>query len=255
MSVPKEIWRVVDLLWRTGMDTKGLFLAPGLPADVVELRECIDTGDGFPPGIDPLAVAQVLLDLLSSLREPVVPCSLFPSPELLSRPGSGGIEAAVAGALRALSSLHFNTLVYIVRFAREVLAHSAANGTTPEDLAFVLSRCMLRRLPHDEAAAHASAVAAVAAGGAPSGGGSGGSTPHGDAATVASAAAAAAASSDAAGGGDDESGPALRTGGAFGTLSQYADKGTRWEPSMEEQEAMSKFMLQLLAPASGKLTT
>ena len=94
------------------MDTRGIFQTPGLPADAAAIREALDTGDPLPAGTDPrsfaqvgpspraahralrrslataacpvpaLAPPQVLLDLLSSLREPVLPTAFFPGPEL-----------------------------------------------------------------------------------------------------------------------------------------------------------------------------
>ena len=48
------------------MDTRGIFLVPGDPTDVIELRECLDTGDGISSSVDVLAVAQVLLNLLGN---------------------------------------------------------------------------------------------------------------------------------------------------------------------------------------------
>jgi hypothetical protein len=228
MSVPKEVWRLVDVLYHRGLDTRGLFLVPGDPADCLETRECLDTGDAIPARIDVLSVAQTLLDLLSSLREPVVPCALFPRADFKSIP----LDAWCSHLLKQLSPLHYNVFVYVVRFGREVLAHGHANGVQVDDLAFVLSRCVMRRIPHDDAAAHASmagsdaaTAAAVAAGGS-GGGGSSSTTPN------------------AAPGGGDE---AAEGSVAVGSLSLYADKGTRWEPTREEQDAMTRILAYFLA--------
>jgi hypothetical protein len=49
-----------------------------IPTVLCAHTEALDTGDAIPPRADPLAVAQVLLDLLSSLREPVIPTAYFP---------------------------------------------------------------------------------------------------------------------------------------------------------------------------------
>jgi len=216
-----------------GLRTRGVFLAPGDPADVIELRECLDTGEAFPPSVDMLSVAQVLLDLLESLREPVIPTSLFPPPTF--KPSQA--EEWLPGVLRQLSPLHYNVLVYLVRFGREALSHAADNGLNVEDLAYVLSRCCMRRIPHEEAPAHTDLGTSDTGpgghggpGGVAAGGGGGGGGGAGRAAT----------------GGEDDEGP----GSALTKLSLYADKGTRWEPTAEEQANMTRIFALLLTTAA-----
>jgi hypothetical protein len=241
MSVPKEVWRLVDALWTRGMETRGLFLAPGNAADAIEIREALDTGDAIPPSADPLAIAQVLCDLLESLREPVIPVPFFPGADFKAVP----VEAWAGQLMRQLTALHYNVLVYLLRFGREVLAHAHANGTTVEDLAYVLSRCMMRRVTHDEAAAHApldpaAAAAAAATGGASADGG--GSS--GFAGLFGGRGGGSGSSGGAGGSGGDE-----EEGAALARLSLFADKGTRWEPTREEQESMSRIFVYLLTLA------
>jgi hypothetical protein len=160
-----------------------------------------------------------------------VPTTLFPGPELRAVPAPA-LDAWVASLLRALSPLHYNVLVYIARFGREVLAHGAANGVQPDALALVLSRCLMRRIPHDEAPAHAvpdSPLADAMTAGTYSGGGGGGG------------------GGGLLGGGDGEAedgDPAVSLVGAC------ADKGTLWEPTREEQDAMTRVMRHLLTTAS-----
>lgn len=225
MAVPKEIWRLVDVLVTRppGLDSRGIFTAPGEPGQVALLRECLDTGDPIPAGVEARAVAQCLLELLSSLREPLIPAGLFPGVATDARYIASNPDGYSAHILRALSPLHANVLVYIVRLGREILARAANNGVQIEDLAFSLSRAVMRKVAHDEAPAH---------------------MPAGSDAGQAAAAEAAAA---AASGGDvDEVG----TGSGVSLVSLYADKGTRWEPTSEEQDAMTKIMSHLLSQAS-----
>lgn len=240
LAVPKEVWRLVDALYRGGLGaTRGLFTTPtSSPATLIQIREALDTGDALPPGADPLALAQVLLELLSSLREPVVPTALFPGPDFSSLP----VERHAAHLLRSLPPLRYNTLIYILRFGREVLAASGpgvqggGNGCSLSALATVLSRACMRKLAHAEAPAHAplpgaaghagiDAGAAVDSGGAPGIGG---------------------------GGGDDDADDAPGSGGAGAismlSLSPYADRGTRWAPSPSEQDAMTRLFAYLLGP-------
>jgi hypothetical protein len=214
MSVPKEIWRLVDLLFSRGMDNRGVFLAPGDVADIIQLRECLDTGEGFPADVDMLSVAEVLLDLLESLREPVIPTALFPGADVKTVP----VEALASQILRSLTPLHYNVLVYMIRFGREILSHASTNGASVDDLAYVFSRCLMRRIPHDEAPAHA-----------PLGDGMG-SVPATNVISTSNR--------------EDE-----EAGAALARASLFADKGTRWEPSRDEQEIMSKLFVFYLTSA------
>jgi hypothetical protein len=87
-----------------------------------------------------------------------------------------------------------------------------------ESLAYVLSRALMRSVPHDSAAAHAA-------------------SPSESRADTVSTPVASASDSKAA-------------SAAVVSLSQFADKGTRWEPSREEQESMSRIFVFWLTSAS-----
>ncbi|KAJ3024593.1 hypothetical protein HK097_006880, partial [Rhizophlyctis rosea] len=47
LSVPKEVWRLVDFIYKYGMDVDNLFLSPGDPTLMTYMRECLDTGEEF----------------------------------------------------------------------------------------------------------------------------------------------------------------------------------------------------------------
>ena len=228
MGVPKEIWRLVDAIVRTGASkSRGLFLAlpPGGDAVLLEVREALDTGQPIPPGVDPLALSQTLLDLLSSLREPLIPVALFPGPDM-ERAGVS-VEMWCAHVLRHVAPLNYNVLVYLLRFLREVvLRDGASNGCTAESLGLVFSRAIMRRLPHDDAAAVASS-------------GVEGATPSGAAQLAAASPIAAAAPTGA-----DDDGAA----GDGAILAEFADRGTRWEPSATEQDVMTRGVAHFLSP-------
>ena len=162
LSVPKEVWRLCDVLYSRGLMTRGIFSLSGDAADLVLLRECLDTGDPFPAGIAMPTYAHCLVELLSSLREPVVPVGLFPAPADILRshaagasagalpPQFAGAEAWCRASMRELPALHFHVLLYVAKFAREVLAQAAHNNAQLDNLSFVLSRCLFRRVAHDE---------------------------------------------------------------------------------------------------------
>ncbi|RUP11735.1 LOW QUALITY PROTEIN: Endonuclease/exonuclease/phosphatase [Jimgerdemannia flammicorona] len=47
LSVPKELFRVVDFLWLHGLDVDSLFLVSGDQSTIAYIRECLDTGEEF----------------------------------------------------------------------------------------------------------------------------------------------------------------------------------------------------------------
>ena len=75
-SVPKEVWFLVDRLYRHGIKTAGLFETPGLHSEIIAIRDFLDVGsqDPMPGGVH--SVAESLLLLLESTSEPLVPYNL-----------------------------------------------------------------------------------------------------------------------------------------------------------------------------------
>ncbi|RUS19167.1 Endonuclease/exonuclease/phosphatase [Endogone sp. FLAS-F59071] len=47
LSVPKELFRVVDFLWLHGLNVDSLFLVSGDQSTIAYIRECLDTGEEF----------------------------------------------------------------------------------------------------------------------------------------------------------------------------------------------------------------
>jgi len=98
--VPKEIWHLVDRLYRHGLKTPGLFETPGLHSEIVAIRDWLDEWSQDPMRIllifkmnndMPLfldnnffpriaggvhSVAEALLLLLESTAEPLIPYNL-----------------------------------------------------------------------------------------------------------------------------------------------------------------------------------
>lgn len=162
-------------------------------------------------------------------------------------PCARSVEAAAAHAharlppraqvLRSMAPLHYNVLIYLLRFAREVLAHASSNGCSLEGLAYVLSRALMRGASHDTAAAHAATPAFLGGGAAPAAASGGPAGSHAGPGAGASAAAAAAASDE-------------KAGASLALASPFSDRGTRWEPSGEEQESMTRIFSYLLQPST-----
>jgi hypothetical protein len=91
LSIPKELWRLVDALWQGGMREKDLFTSSAEPGEVrrhlcvahfspqvAKIRECLDTGVDFPP-CSPHSIAEALILFISSLPQPLLPLELYPS--------------------------------------------------------------------------------------------------------------------------------------------------------------------------------
>ena len=217
LSIPKEIWRLCDVINSRGLSTRGIFSIAGDPADLVLIRECLDTGDPFPPGIGMTSYAHCLVELISSFRESIIPSSFFPNVADILRSPSGP-EAYCRTTIPSLPALHFNVLLYLIRFAREVLSNASFNSSNMESLAFVFSRCLFRKSNGSDSSIGSGDVAAAAA-------------------------ASTAASSSLITGDDDEAGSSLSLVSAL----VYADKATKWEPVREEQEAMVRITMFLFS--------
>lgn len=84
LAVPKELWRLVDALYRTGLAEKDLFILPGVPAEVCAIREALDTG-GELGSVSAHSLAEVLMAFLQALAAPVVPARLLPTMEVRVR--------------------------------------------------------------------------------------------------------------------------------------------------------------------------
>jgi inositol polyphosphate 5-phosphatase INPP5B/F len=105
LAVPKELWRLVDALYRTGLAEKDLFIQPGVPGEAAAIREALDTGAELGQ-VSAQSLAEVLMAFLQSLAAPVVPARLLPTMEvrLCVRGGEeGGREGGKNGGSCTLS--------------------------------------------------------------------------------------------------------------------------------------------------------
>lgn len=70
-AVPKEIWLLVDRLYRHGIKTPGLFETPGLHSEIVAIRDWLDKWSQ-----DPLRILFALLNIIKtcnlSLMIPII---------------------------------------------------------------------------------------------------------------------------------------------------------------------------------------
>jgi phosphatidylinositol-bisphosphatase len=88
-----------------------------VPAEVIAVREALDTGAEF-GAVSVHSVAEVLLALLQALPSPVIPEKLMPSMELDQQ----NLRPWTRRFLEQLPPLSYNVFVYLVSFFREVRA-------------------------------------------------------------------------------------------------------------------------------------
>lgn len=139
LSVPKELWRLVDALYRRGLTEKDLFIQPGVLTEVEAVREALDTGEELEENVSVHSLTEVLLSFLTSLASPVIPRNLLPSVEIdaqILRPWTRRF-------LELLPPLNYNIFVYLISFFREVLKYHESNRLNTEKLATICSKTFL----------------------------------------------------------------------------------------------------------------
>jgi inositol polyphosphate 5-phosphatase INPP5B/F len=147
LSIPKEVWLLVDHLFAHCLDSRDLFLGSGESHEMELARECIDTGKPLDPArISADSVADTLTRLLESLPEPVMPRSL-----LKQCLDCSADHEQCKQVLTFLPLVHYNVFYYLMAFARELLLHSEQNELSGEQLAVIMAE-MLFRLPKNASA-------------------------------------------------------------------------------------------------------
>jgi len=152
LPVPKEVWILVDRIIRPdgghGVHTPGVFTVSADEAELEICRECVDSARRIPDdAASPVAAGAMLLRLLGSLREPVIPESLFPGRDLVPA-SSVSVRRWTAAMLALLPALHYNVLVYVMSVARESIKPPGAEGgvaADPNELAHALAQCLFRQ--------------------------------------------------------------------------------------------------------------
>lgn len=137
LCVPKEMWRLVDAIYEKGLHTPELFMKHGIPEEVSKIRESLDTGSSFGQ-FSIHSFVETFTSFLTSLSSPVIPLFVFPNAEI----NSENIQQATRRLLEDLPPIHYNTLIYIISFFREVLVQAERNNLTAAKLAHIcLKNC------------------------------------------------------------------------------------------------------------------
>jgi len=137
LCIPKELWRIVDAINEKGLHIPELFSVPGIPAEVAQIREALDTGVQYSSPYSIHSYVECFTKLLSSLSAPVISPTLFPLVEI----NSENIQAMSRKFLEDLTPVHYNVLVYVMSFFREVLLYKDRNGVQAAKIARICCQC------------------------------------------------------------------------------------------------------------------
>ncbi|KAG7208116.1 hypothetical protein KM043_009688 [Ampulex compressa] len=141
-SVPKEVWHLVDTIYRHGIKTTGLFETQGLHSEIIAIRDWLDNGshDSMPGGVH--SAAEALLLLLESTAEPLIPYNLH----------DVCLSAAVnylqcKQIVMQLPEIRKTVFLYIISFLQELLSHTRDNELDAKALATLFGSVFLRDPP------------------------------------------------------------------------------------------------------------
>lgn len=149
LSVPKELWRLVDALWSLAVGTgeavreKDMFGGYADPIEVAAIRNALDCGLDFP--VQPHACstrsfAQALVSFLQALPRPIVPTDMCPTSEVEAHE----LKAWCRKFLESLPPLNYNVFVYVLSFMREILHQSSPSpsSSSSQQLSMLCISCM-----------------------------------------------------------------------------------------------------------------
>lgn len=141
-AIPKEIWRLVDHIWKTGRKESGLFERSGLQTEMSLIRDCMDTGvpEKIPGSIH--SVAATLLLFLKCLPDAVIPCSVYQRCLSCSRE-----YMLCKQVIAQIPECHRNVFRYLCAFLRELLSHADQNKLDVKLLATTFGKLFLRAPP------------------------------------------------------------------------------------------------------------
>ncbi|KAM6239671.1 type II inositol 1,4,5-trisphosphate 5-phosphatase [Porphyrio hochstetteri] len=142
MDIPKELWMMVDHLYRNASQQEDLFQQPGLRSEFEQIRDCLDKGMHDTLFGSNHSVAEALLLFLESLPEPVI-CYRFYSSCLEC--ASNYLQSSQI--ISNLPGCHKNVFEYLMAFLRELLKNSGKNQLDVNVLASIFGGLVLRPPP------------------------------------------------------------------------------------------------------------
>ncbi|XP_074003279.1 inositol polyphosphate 5-phosphatase OCRL isoform X2 [Numenius arquata] len=143
LQVPKEIWLLVDHLFKHACHQEDLFQTPGMQEELEQIIDCLDTS--IPetiPGSNH-SVAEALLIFLEALPEPVICYELYQ--RCLDWSHSSRLCRQV---IFQLPRCHRSVFRYLMSFLRELLKYSEDNKVSVAMIAALFSSLLLRPPPN-----------------------------------------------------------------------------------------------------------
>ncbi|XP_015153263.2 type II inositol 1,4,5-trisphosphate 5-phosphatase isoform X2 [Gallus gallus] len=142
LEIPKELWMMVDHLYRNASQQEDLFQQPGLRSEFEQIRDCLDKGMHDTLLGSNHSVAEALLLFLESLPEPVICYSFYSS--CLECANNYVLSSQI---ISNLPECHKNVFEYLMAFLRELLKNSGKNNLDVNILASIFGGLLLRPPP------------------------------------------------------------------------------------------------------------
>ncbi|XP_074970537.1 type II inositol 1,4,5-trisphosphate 5-phosphatase isoform X2 [Phalacrocorax aristotelis] len=142
IDIPKELWMMVDHLYRNASQQEDLFQQPGLRSEFEQIRDCLDKGMHDTLFGSNHSVAEALLLFLESLPEPVICYRLYNS--CLECASNYPLSSQI---ISNLPRCHKNVFEYLMEFLRQLLKNSGKNHLDVNILASIFGGLLLRPPP------------------------------------------------------------------------------------------------------------
>ncbi|XP_066260889.1 inositol polyphosphate 5-phosphatase OCRL isoform X1 [Euwallacea similis] len=139
-SVPRELWLLIDHLYRYGLKTRDLFESCALHEELIRIRDWLDYGSQEPLPGTPQAVAETLLLFLSYTKDPVIPFEL----QDVCIAAANNFENCRQLILQKLNDIHRTVFLYICMFLQELLKYTSDNGYDAKTLSSLFGDILLR---------------------------------------------------------------------------------------------------------------
>ncbi|XP_077142628.1 inositol polyphosphate 5-phosphatase OCRL isoform X2 [Ranitomeya variabilis] len=143
LKIPKEMWLLVDHLYKNACRQEDLFQTPGKQEELQQIIDCLDTSipDNIPGSNH--SVAEALLIFLEALPEPVI-CY-----ELYQRCIDCSHDTRLCRqVISQLPRCHRNVFRYLMSFLRELLKFTSDNNLNASLIATVFTSLLLRPPPN-----------------------------------------------------------------------------------------------------------
>lgn len=137
LSIPKELWRMVDYIYRNGLREDGLFSTSGEEEEVHQIKESLDNGTEF-GSFSVHSMCEVLVYFLKNLAEPV-----FPEHIVEQYNEQMPLTTYCKQALMQLAPAHYNTFIYVIAFLREILKHREYNHISDVTMTIIFGSCLM----------------------------------------------------------------------------------------------------------------